>query len=652
MNDRLRTDIAIELRVIWTRRSWFVLLMAALIAWLTILLAQNWKAAIVFGLAVLALAPWELRLKGPWLRGVLSILGLAVGAAAILFLSQMVQNENLSQLKPGFLMLGLACSLMLELLLLTLCGNVPIAMGAGILLTLTAATANYYVYSFRGVELQPMDLLYAQIALSVSGNYRFSVAPFQVYGWSLGVLLLLAMGNVKAQTSNPWRSGIWTRCISGVLSLGLVTALWTCSGQVELQSWRNNGTRMNGFLTGFCLRCFQMDNSAPEGYALEYIRELEACYGNRTAQLPEEPVNIIVIMNEAFADLGVYGSQLPDVMPCFRGLQENTIRGFALASIYGGKTPNSEYEVLTGYSMAFLNNAAVPFQTHIRQPVHSMVSLLSGLGYECVSMHPYHADGWMRSQVYPNLGFGKSLFLEDFPQQQMLRDYVSDQELYEQLVMELEQEREGPLFLWAVSMQNHGGYDYEGEDFEETVKLPGQGPEAVEQYLTLIQASDRALSGLIDYISTVEKPTVLLFYGDHQPGLDTAFLEALYGEALDTLDERQLTYMVPFLIWANYDLQEQVVELTSLNYLSGMLLEAAGIPRDPYRVFLEELRQIVPAINANGYYSNACKCFLPLEEAAGAERDWLNRYAQLQYNSLSGGEDTSEVFFPMPEEKG
>lgn len=46
-------------------------------------------------------------------------------------------------------------------------------------------------------------------------------------------------------------------------------------------------------------------------------------------------------------------------------------------------------------------------------------------------MHPYYDTGWSRNIVYPNMGFDETHFIDDFDQTKILRDYITDQELYE-----------------------------------------------------------------------------------------------------------------------------------------------------------------------------------------------------------------------------
>ena len=108
----------------------------------------------------------------------------------------------------------------------------------------------------------------------------------------------------------------------------------------------------------------------------------------------------------------------------------------------------------------------------------------------------------MRDSIWPLLGFEECLFLDDFPQKDMLRNWGTDQELFETLVSVYEEQKaasELPLFMFAVTIQNHGGYDYSGNDFSASVHLQGysQAYPEVEQYLTCIQETDKAVEWLI-----------------------------------------------------------------------------------------------------------------------------------------------------------
>ena len=103
--------------------------------------------------------------------------------------------------------------------------------------------------------------------------------------------------------------------------------------------------------------------------------------------------NIIVIMNEAFSDPSVLGdfTTNEDYMPFVHSLldgADNTISGHLNVSVKGGNTANTEFEYLTGASMAFLPYGSIPYQQYVKKETPSMASYLSSLGYYTIAMHP------------------------------------------------------------------------------------------------------------------------------------------------------------------------------------------------------------------------------------------------------------------------
>jgi phosphoglycerol transferase MdoB-like AlkP superfamily enzyme len=229
-------------------------------------------------------------------------------------------------------------------------------------------------------------------------------------------------------------------------------------------------------------------------------------------------------MNESFSDLSVLG-EVPvseDFLPFFRSLSENTVRGTAYASVFGGTTANSEYEFLTGNTTAFLPEGTVPFHLYVADGTPNLGAQMKALGYDTVFLHPYLASGWNRRAVYADFGFDTVLFQDDLTDTSLIREYISDQSDYESLIRLYEEKEKGqPLFLFNVTMQNHSGYDKPWHGLERTAELTGvlagRFP-TVDQYLSLIKQSDNAFRYLINYFSQVEEPTMILLFGDTSPG--------------------------------------------------------------------------------------------------------------------------------------
>lgn len=301
--------------------------------------------------------------------------------------------------------------------------------------------------------------------------------------------------------------------------------------------------------------------------------------------------------------------------------------------------------------MAWLSPNSVPYQQYIRDSTYSMVSYLkSSCNYRCVAMHPFQASGWNRPAAYEYLGFDECYFVEDFPQEDYIRQFVSDREMFEFLIETYEAQKEEPLFIFGVTMQNHSKYTYTGENYSQSISLQNRENEYpdVEQYLSLIHETDSAVEYLISYFQNVDEDVVIVFFGDHQPGIDESFYEDIGGTA-DTLDKKQKRYQVPFFIWANYEIEEEYVARISLNYLSSYVYDVAGIELSPYNRFLREMEETIPSINANGFYSISAGCYLPFDEATGDEQKWLELYEVLQYNSIFDIAHRNKDFFPVLE---
>ena len=272
--------------------------------------------------------------------------------------------------------------------------------------------------------------------------------------------------------------------------------------------------------------------------------------------------------------------------------------------------------------------------------------------YKAIAMHPYFSNGYVRPRAYSCLGFDETYFLDDFPQQNLVRSFVSDQEMFEKLTSLYEENKanDQKVFLFGVTMQNHGGYTYEGDNYTKTISLNGysQAYPLAEQYLSLIHETDSAVEYLVNYFRNADHKVILVFYGDHLPNLDTGFLEELHGGEFSTLDEQEEKYSVPFFVWANYDIPEENVGLTSLNYLSNYVYQTAGFALPEYNQYLTQLQEAVPAMNSIGYYSKTAGAFLPYSEAKGEEKHILNQYLQLEYNALVDTRHRNPRFFPTP----
>ena len=445
------------------------------------------------------------------------------------------------------------------------------------------------------------------------------------------------------------------RALSLCAAVVLVTHIAIKAESIVTETWEQKGTYRNGYILNFVLGIRDSFVEKPADYSLDTIKELEDKYGTTAAdadaskETEDAPV-IIAIMNESFADLGVIGDLRTnqEVTPFLDSMDTNITKGYALSSVFGAKTPNSEWEFLTGNTMAYLPSGSVAYQQYVSGNTYSLVSTLESYGYNCVSMHPYYATGWSRNKVYPLLGFTQSYFIDDFDQSNIVREYITDEELYNKIIAQYEaKDPDEKLFIMSITMQNHGGYTDEYPNFTENVRMTNGYYSDVNQYLSLVNTSDQALEKLINYFSNVDQKVEIVFFGDHQPSLNSSFYRQMNGKGLSglTIDELEELFTVPFFIWTNYDSETQTDVHTSLNYLSTMVLDKAGLPLTPYHKFLEDLQTKVPAMNSRGFYSTQDGEYKHYVDATGEEKEMLDQYQILQYNDMFDKKNRSDVFF-------
>lgn len=549
--------------------------------------------------------------------GQIIVYGLAPSFGYIMFETV---TGNLGEIGGIYLAMNLMCFYLLYLLAICLAGSFWAgAIGVNALLTVVAL-AEYFVVEFRAQPIMLRDVLAMGTAATVAGNYSYHITVKLVAAVALMGLYSFFLYRLRM----PWPFRLWwKRLLAAAGGIGICAAgLWFLYVPVYLSTfmyvnlWNPlESYESQGFLLCTVLQAPYMFPKAPEGYRdetlgqiLEKAEELMETEGKAwSVDTNVVPTNIICIMNESFSDLRQVGDFDTNVavMPFFDSLKENCLKGNLYMPVFASITANSEYEFLTGNSMAFAPANSIPFQLYMRKPTYGLVSNLKSQGYRAVGIHPYIASNWNRDEAYDALGFDEFLDEQDFEDPDYVRGYISDQCTYEKIISLTEGKKAGePLFLFAVTMQNHGGYE---EEFEGDVHLTDyQDMPKTEQYLSLVKKSDEALEYLLSYYEKAEEPTMILMFGDHQPGIEEEFYEALYGQSLDDLEEEEYLrrYITPFVIWTNYDTPSKNVDKLSTQYLSTALMERANLPLTRYQYFLDLMSRKVPVIHLIGYYKN------------------------------------------------
>ena len=546
--------------------------------------------------------------------------------------------------------LNLLCCLVAYLVMICITARPKIACMITYIVLMSLAGINYFVYKFRGNEFSFNDFKAIFTGLSVASEYKFTLDTRAAMAVVLSIVFVAAIRKINLEFKRIYMLRGTTLCVAVISIVYLVGK----TEYIVTETWEQKGSYRNGYILNFVLGIRDSFVEKPEGYSVDTIKMLEDQYGvtetDANTQASEEAPVIIAIMNESFADLGVIGNLQTNepVTPFLDSMQTNITKGYALSSVFGAKTPNSEWEFLTGNTMAYLPSGSVAYQQYVSEGAYSLVGTLKNQGYQCIAMHPYYSTGWSRNKIYPLLGFEESYFMDDFNQNHIVREYITDQELYDKIIAQYEAKKKGDkMFIMSITMQNHGGYNDKYDNFTENIRMTNGYYPDVNQYLSLVNTSDAALQNLIHYFSNVDEKVEIVFFGDHQPSLNNNFYVSLNGNGLSglTLEQLEDLFTVPFFIWTNYETETTTDVHTSLNYLSTMVLDKAGIELPPYEKFLCDMQKDIPAMNARGYYSAKDGCFKHYQDADGEEAEMLNYYQILQYNSMFDKRHKSKVFF-------
>lgn len=578
-------------------------------------------------------------------------------------------------------------------------GRAKWALRAVFIVAMVFGLINHYVMLFRSTPFVPWDIFSIGTATSVASNYDFAPTAGVVVVTVIFIALIMLMHFVDFRIK--WK--LRFRLIPTVLGL---LALCLFVNALQDEDFQTDNylypflftpaymTKVNGMAVTFAMDLKFVAVDKPDGYSRQKAKELldsyagtddnsdEAAASDNSATIDEEAdkdnatnnatnnaadntaitdksdyPNIIVVMDEAFSDLSVLGDfdTNTDYMPFVHSLEkgnENTITGYLNTSVCGGNTADTEFEFLTGNTMAFLPVGSIPYQQYIKSTTPSLASYLKSIGYATYAQHPYYGSGWNRDTVYPLLGFDNLSFMQDYSNQRFVRKYISDETSFDRIIETYENKPDGqPVFIFNVTMQNHGGYTDTYYGFDNTVTADKLNNSALDQYLSLIKLTDEDLKSLIEYFSNVDEKTIVVFFGDHQPN-DTVASSVLAANGMDynnlSNEELKLRYQVPYVIWANYDIDEAAGKDTSVNYLAANVLKAAGVPTNDYQSFLLKLQEEYPIISAVRTDKIADKTLDKAsnksDKATGskkkqADSDMLNDYKLLQYYRLFDWED-------------
>ena len=583
-----------------------------------------------------------------------SLLGLCLGPVASFFIVELLNQTHLwDDFMPWQVVMNLAWYALLFFVCRLVLGRDRRAAAAGALISFSIGLANHFVYTFRGRIIFPSDLDISALitAANVADNYEYKLDVYVCRALIVLACYLILVARCPAQARRTMPRPRFTAALA--LGYAVYIGVFFFSPMlpalgIYTQQWKTNA---NGFLLNFTIALRYSIVEEPEGYSPEAVEEIAAQYSGEAPDPGRQPVNLICIMNEAWADLATFGDALAltdDPMPFYHSMTENTVKGNLYMPVTGGGTANAEYEFLTGNALAFLPINTVAYQLYIEEDFPSLARQAGEAGYQTTAFHPYKSSGWNRTNAYADLGFDVQMYEEAVKAPEYVRQFISDASSFD-VVRELTGQ-DGPQFIFNVTMQNHSGYALAWRNLERTVELAE--PDAAyadqaAQYFSLMRASDDALRDLIAYYEQLDERTMIVMFGDHQPSITGGFYEELYGKKLDsrTAAEVMQQYATPFFIWANYDIEEaDGIELPA-SALGALTARMAGIGLTGHQEFLLDLADEFAAVCPAGYRTQDGINTADQADLSEKQRELLAQYKIMDYCNLFDAENRPRGFF-------
>ena len=537
---------------------------------------------------------------------------------------------------------------------------------------------NFYTLQLRGEPFLPWDLAQVSEAAGVASAAGIKIQTSMIVTAVVELALMagsffLYRGRHKQRWLPRVAGSAATAAALCLLIFGVYLQPAVCQAiGIVPDAWmQDRYYRYYGVVTGFMTNLSNLEIDKPDNYSEEAVDAIldnvdesqkfstsslyPTSYAATTAK--DEQVKkptIIYVMDESYWDvseLEQYGIKFDtDVSANLHALQQTSAYGRAYSPSFGGGTCDVEFEALTGYSASFLPSGSKPYQQHVTKPMFALPSYLKTQGYQTAAVHCFWAKYWSRDTAYPNLGLDDFISLEDMHGVTKVRKHywtnglVTDDSMADQIIGQYEKMKassDEPVFLHAVTMQNHTNYNKDNYPDDQRVKvlehpagMKASTVGALEDFATGIRDADAMMGKLTAYFSQVDEPVILVFWGDHYNPIDSNYdVYTTTGYASDSSADPRL-HQTTLLMWSNYS--DAPVDLGTIAAydISPVMMNLYGLQQPLYFQFLNRQLRVASRACTRGVTMNldGTTTLEPTE----FQKRWTQEHWMLQYDLMFG----------------
>lgn len=532
------------------------------------------------------------------------------------FTTVYIDYEMISSYLHSFLLIVLNFVPILIVMLLLLCATKRLWLSFSLtsLLVFIIGIINKTKLFYRDDVLKLEDIALFKEALVMTSRYKVIITRSAIICAICCIIAAIVLKKLykKINVKNKYCiiSIIFIVITAGVLYRKVYTnsEIYDNVGDTSLINiWlATRQSQIRGLIYPFIYSSTEITNSIPAGYDEQQTKDILSQYSY--SDIPsDKKVNVIAVMLEAYNDFSKFRTIdfVEDVYKDLHDIQKNSLSGDIVVSIFGGGTIVTERNFLTGY---------YHFPT-FRSKTNSYVSYFKEQGYVTEAMHPMYGSFYNRYTANINMGFDEYYNYENFYSSIQKVWFVSDSTFFGTITDRLEEVNKmgEAYFNFSVTYQNHGPYSDE-TSCGTYIKNKGYSDSAYNTfscYLQGIKNTNSALKDLVSFLDNYDEPTVLIFFGDHNPYLgedNYTYKELGINFDFNSVDGFLNYYSVPYVIHANGAAKEIfdksfVGKASTISpvFLMNELFDYLGYEGNSYAKYMGNLKAQTDVIS-NIYY--------------------------------------------------
>ena len=464
---------------------------------------------------------------------------------------------------------------------------------------------------------------------------------------SLSALCLLVFVAIRRKNSQKHRSYAFILIlVFGFFSLYSVGHVKNYLNKYKIKyKWNSNiyiKAQKHGLLTFFIQSIYFSNHlQKPQNYSVQladkYLKQYDDI--NKPGLINNEiesPDNIIILLIESFQDI----QQLPwkankEITPAYNKMKSNSYSGDLISPVFGGKSVNAEFELLTSFSSVFTPFGSIPYKDFVKQNIPSLARQLKSYDYISNVIQVVEMKGYGYQSIYKFLGFDNKYSLSKHNKSIELdptQRFGSSDAISTQIIEIVDKQEKS--FIFAFPNSSHSPWklnDYPENEIELiNSRLNLDESNEIIAYYNAISHVDLLIKNLYNKFVNSNEKTLILIIGDHQPSLKVSLNNTNLSSSLNNKIDNHL---VPYLFWSNYKLKfpSNKEKFTSMNLISAKLLNVVNLQASGFYKFIIEINKTYKAFSF---------ALLKNNQTIDIYKNWtseiVQQYQIIQYKYLSG----------------